>query len=99
MRRTAIKPVMALVVMSVLGACASTLLPPEEAALVCEERARQAQRPSGSLTLGANSSGRSHAGISIGVTSDFLARRDPSAVYEDCVLQRSGLPPVRAPNL
>ena len=82
-----------------LAACEAPLLSPEQAALVCEERAREAQAPTGSVTVGANSRTGGFGGVSIGVTSDYLMGRDPVQVYEDCVMARSGQAPIRGPLL
>lgn len=82
-----------------LSACAAPYLTPERAAQVCEERARAAQGPTGSISVGLNSDDGPVAGASIGVTSDFLQGRDPLAVYEECVYQRSGQAPIRPPRL
>ncbi|MBB3712743.1 hypothetical protein FHS00_002338 [Limimaricola variabilis] len=81
------------------AACTQTPLSPLDAARVCEQRARQAQGPSGSVSVGANSRSGLSTGISIGVTDDYLRGRDPYEVYEDCVVARSGQPPVRPPRL
>jgi hypothetical protein len=61
----------------------------------CVERARLAQQPRGELAIGVGSGGRSATEFSVEVTSDFLAGRDPVAVYESCVRQRAGQPPSR----
>lgn len=82
-----------------LAACAPPLLSPERAAEVCEAQARAAQGPTGSVTLGVNSDDGPFVGAEIGITGDFLAGRDPLVVYNDCVMQRSGQAPIRAPNL
>lgn len=82
-----------------LTACGAPLLSPEQAALVCEERAREAQAPTGSVTVGTNSRTGGFGGIAIGVTSDYLMGRDPLQVYEDCVMSRSGQAPIRGPLL
>jgi hypothetical protein len=88
-----------LAALAALAACAPPYLSPERAAQECEQRARAAQGPTGSITLGASSGSGPFASASIGVTGDFLAGRDPMAVYEECVLQRSGQPPIRPPVL
>ena len=72
---------------------------PLRAAAICEERARAAQGPTGRITFGANSRTGSSASTQIGVTSDFLAGRDPVEIYESCVISRTGQPPVRPPVL
>jgi hypothetical protein len=85
--------------LAALAACAPVPVDPERVAQECEERARAAQGPTGTLTIGANSrSGPSLEG-SIGVTGDFLAGRDPLQVYSSCVYQRTGQAPIRPPRL
>lgn len=83
----------------VLAACAPPMLSPEAAAEVCQERARAAQAPTAKVTVGANSDSGAFSSLSVGISSDFVAGRDPVAVYEDCVYQRSGQPPYRPPVL
>ena len=82
-----------------MAACTQVPLSPEQAAQVCEKKARAAQGPTGSVSVGANSSGETFAGLSIGVTGDFLAGRDPMEVYTQCVIERSGQQPYRPPVL
>ena len=61
----------------------------------CFERARLAQQPRGEVAVGVGSGGRTAGGLELTVTSDFLMGRDPSAVYESCVVARSGEMPSR----
>ena len=84
-----------------LAAVACTPVPPspEEVAQACEERARAAQGPTGNVTVGYNSNSGPYSGIEIGVSGDYLAGRDPVAVYTDCVIRRSGQQPYRPPVL
>ncbi len=91
-------PIALLLILALTG-CATPYLTPERAAQICEVRARAAQGPTGSITLGVNSRSGPLAGAQIGVTSDFLQGRDPLAVYEECVYQRSGQAPIRPPRL
>lgn len=77
-------------------------LPPSDPARVadqCEARARAAQAPTSEVTIGVNSSTGGFASGAIGITSDFLRRRDPVEVYESCVFTRTGEPPIRPPVL
>ncbi len=90
---------LAIAALALLSGCTAPYLSPERAAQVCEERARAAQGPTGSVTLGLNSGSGPFAGASIGVTSDYLQGRDPLAVYEECVYQKSGQAPIRPPRL
>jgi hypothetical protein len=96
---SSVVPVIAGLALLALAAC--DLPPPDPArvAAECEQRARAAQGPTGSVTLGVNSNTGPYAGAEIGLSSDFLAGRDPIAVYEQCVLARTGQPPIRPPNL
>ena len=94
-----VRYVPALVALAVLAACEAPLLSPEQAAEVCEARARGAQAPTGSMTIGTSTRGGSFGGVSLGLTSDYLMGRDPLQVYEDCVVERSGQPPIRGPIL
>jgi len=82
-----------------LGACTLPPPDPEIVARQCEDRARAAQGPTGSVTLGTNSRSGPFARTEIILSSDFLAGRDPMAVYEQCVYQRTGQPPIRRPEL
>lgn len=67
---------------------------PERAAKVCEDRARAATGPTGEVGVGIGTEGPSGF-LEVGVTSDYLLGRDPYAVYEDCVRQKTGEGPVR----
>lgn len=93
---------MRLAALALLVPLASCDLPPpdpETAALRCEQRARAAQGPTGTVAVGINNRDGLRSGASIGVTSDFLAGRDPLAVYQDCVVRATGENPIRPPRL
>jgi len=83
----------ALLALVVLAACGPVSL--AEAERICFERARLAQQPRGEVAFGIGSDGRAAAGVSVQISGDFLAGRDPSAVYETCVMSKSGEPPSR----
>ena len=72
---------------------------PEQAAQRCEERAQAAQGPDVGITIGASSDGGPFASASIGVSGDFLRGRDPLEVYESCVFELTGQPPIRPARL
>lgn len=76
-----------------LAACGPMTL--AEAERQCFERARLAKQPRGEISMGVNSEGRAAAGLELNVGSDFLLGKDPSAVYEICVMQMAGEPPSR----
>lgn len=82
-----------------LAGCTPVPVDPERVAQDCEQRARAAMAPTGSVTIGVNSRSGPSVGASIGVTGDFLAGRDPMQVYESCVFQRTGQAPIRPPAL
>lgn len=82
-----------------LAACAPAPISPERVADICEERARAAQGPTGSVTVGTNSETGGFGSVELGVTTDFLAGRDPVAVYNACVFDRTGAAPIRPPVL
>ncbi len=82
-----------------LAACTPPPMDPLRAAEICEERARAAQGPTASVTVGSNTRSGPYSSAQIGVTSDFLSGRDPLDLYESCVISRTGQPPVRPPVL
>ncbi|MEL6167318.1 MAG: hypothetical protein AAFR35_01415 [Pseudomonadota bacterium] len=59
----------------------------------CAERARQADGPFGEVGVGVNSEDGLRTRLSIGISSDFIAGREPTEVYDSCVRQRTGEPP------
>lgn len=84
---------------ALLAACEPVPMDPARAAALCDQQARAAQGPTGSVTVGANSDDGPFLGTEIGVSSDFLTGRDPVEVYEECVIARTGAPPIRPPRL
>ncbi|RYI33697.1 MAG: hypothetical protein EON48_02655 [Acetobacteraceae bacterium] len=76
-----------------LTACGPMTL--AEAERQCFERARLAKQPRGSVAVGASSDGRKGASIELNVSSDYLLGKDPSAVYDSCVMQKTGQSPSR----
>ena len=91
--------IFALTALAAATACAPAPITPERAAENCEERARAAQGPTGSVSVGVNSNDGPRAGVAIGLSSDFLTGRDPIEVYNDCVFDRTGQAPIRPPVL
>ena len=61
----------------------------------CRSRADQAAAPSGSVGVTFSSDGSVETNLSVGVTSDYLKGRNPTEVYNQCVLARAGQPPSR----
>ena len=84
---------LALAALAALAACGP--VSPELAAKQCEERARAATGPTGSIGIGVNNKGDTRARASIGITSDYLYGRDPYEVYDSCVRRKTGQGPIR----
>jgi len=82
-----------------LSACTPVPLDPERVAQQCEERARAAMGPTGSVRIGTNSNTGPYAGAQIGISGDYIAGRDPYEVYNQCYYQRMGEAPIRPPRL
>ena len=57
------------------------------------ETARAATTPTGTAAIGVNSHGKVSTSLSIGISTDYIAGRDPDEVYERCVVRRSGSKP------
>jgi hypothetical protein len=70
-------------------------IPLHQAEAQCFERARLAQQPRGEIGAGISSDGKAAGNFELNVSSDFLLGRDPAAVYDTCVYQKSGQPPSR----
>jgi hypothetical protein len=83
----------------VASACTPVPISPERAADICEQKARDAQGPTGSVTIGTNSRTGAFGRAENGVNSDFLRGLDPLEVYENCVFDRTGAAPIRPPRL
>lgn len=66
-----------------------------QAEKACVSDAQLAQRPRGSVAFGMGSGGQTGAAISLGISSDYLMRRNPDDVFAACVQQRAGQPPTR----
>jgi hypothetical protein len=81
-----------LALLLVLAACGP--IPVSQAEDQCIETARLAKAPRGEIGIGVSSGGPSVSG-GITVSSDYLRGRDPSAVYDACVVQKSGQLPNR----
>ena len=82
-----------LVPLALLAACGPVTV--EQAERQCFERARLAAAPRGEVGFGVGSGGQVGANIELNLSSDFIAGRDPSAVFDACVYQKSGQPPSR----
>lgn len=74
-------------------------IPVDQAERVCLRDAQLAERPRGSVAIGA-ASGRGgdidgFGRVELEIGSDFVLGRDPSAVFDRCVRRRSGQMPTR----
>ncbi|MBD3763845.1 MAG: hypothetical protein IE927_03680 [Rhodobacterales bacterium] len=84
--RAALPPLAALA----LVACGPVSV--EMAEAQCLDRARLAEGPQVDVTLSVGSGG-TRTGLAVGVSTDYLAGRDPAAVYDRCIWQLTGQPP------
>lgn len=65
-------------------------VPIEVAEQRCLEQASAAAGPSGSMSIAVDNHGNVSTGVTLGVSTDYLAGRDPAQVYNDCVFRASG---------
>lgn len=79
-------------VLPLLSACGPMTV--AQAERECFQRARLTASPRGAVAVGVGSGGP-RFGLSLEVSSDYLQGRDPAAVYDSCVMQKSGQPPSR----
>ncbi len=73
-----------------LAACGPVSV--EQAERYCLERARGTLHPRGTVEVGGSTAGPV-ARVELDVSSDFLAGRDPSAVYQSCIIRKTGQAP------
>lgn len=81
-----------LCLVTALAACGPMSV--ERAEDACYDRARLAAGPRGLVAVGGGSGGAA-AKIDLEVSADYLLGRDPAAIYDACVFQKSGQPPRR----
>ena len=84
-----------LVLAGVLCLSACGPVPLARAERECFERARLAAQPRGEVAVGATTNGGPYVGGELTITSDYLRGRDPSDLYNSCVMQMSGQMPSR----
>ena len=77
-------------ILPALAACGPVSV--EQAERACADRARTAASPI-RLSEAAFGSDGMRAAVDIDINTDTLSGRDPSALYNACVLRRSGQPP------
>lgn len=80
-------------VLLLVSACGP--IPVDQAERACIESARSAAGPRGEIGLGMTSDSGARARAKVEISSDWLMGRDPSAVFDACVVQRSGQMPTR----
>lgn len=82
----------------VVVAAACGPVPVDQAERTCLRDAELAERPRGSVAMGVGSGSggtRSYGSVELEISSDYLRGRDPSDVFNRCVLRRSGQMPTR----
>ena len=80
-------------ILLVLAACGPMTV--AQAERQCYERARLTEHPTGSVSVGVGSGGRTAAGLELNVSTDYLMGRDPGQIYDNCVVNKSGQMPSR----
>lgn len=80
---------------AVLGLAACAPLTVDQAERACLAAARDATGPRTEMGVGIGSHGTRGGFLQIGMSSDYIMGRDPSQVFQDCVLRRSGQLPAR----
>jgi hypothetical protein len=83
-----------LVILLLLSACGPVSL--QQAERECFQRARLAQQPRGEVGVGVSSDGKVASKIELNISSDYIQGRDPSAVFDQCVYEKSGMAPSRS---
>lgn len=89
-------PALALAFVAATAACAP--VPVDRAERSCLLDAREARAPRGDIAIGLGTDGHSvrpMGRVSVSVSSDYVMGRDPSEVFNRCVLRRSGQMPTR----
>lgn len=79
-----------------IAACAPITV--AQAERICLEDARAATGPQSRVGLGIGTDGDDVgvvAGVSMTISSDYIAGRDPAVAFHDCVVRRSGQVPTR----
>lgn len=89
---------MALLLVGALAACGP--VPVEQAELTCLRDAELTVRPRTNVAVGVGTGfggggTRGFGSVSVDLSGDYLAGRDPSQVYDRCVQRRSGQMPRR----
>ncbi len=80
-------------VLVLLAACGP--IPLAQAERECLQDARLAEQPRGYVFVDVGSDGKPAVSGEVGISTDFLAGRDPSQVYNACVKRKSGAFPSR----
>ena len=84
------RPAYALASVAVMAACGP--VPLDQAERECLQDARLAVHPRGEIGFGVGSNGPS-VDLDLTISTDYLLGRDPSAVFEACVINKSGQRP------
>lgn len=83
----------AFILCALLAACGPMSV--QQAERECFQRARLAAAPRGEVGVGVGSDGSSSGSVEVSISTDYLLNRDPSAIYETCVMSKSGQAPSR----
>lgn len=91
MPRSVFPPALLPLVLVTLTACGP--VPVELAEQRCLEQDQAASGPHGSVSIQMDNHGRVATGVTLGLSTDYLAGRDPAQVYDNCVFRMSGQMP------
>lgn len=84
-----------LLVLALPGLAACAPLTVDQAERACLGAARDATGPRAEMGVGFGSHGARGGFVQVEMSSDYIMGRDPSQVFQDCVLRRSGQMPTR----
>ena len=77
----------------ILAACGPMSV--QQAERECLNRAQLAEKPRAQVRVGGTSAGKARGAVSLEVSSDYILGKDPSAIFETCVMSKSGEAPSR----
>lgn len=95
--RRAVPLVLPALLLAALSGCGP--VPVQDAERTCLRDAQAARAPQSRVAIGVATDGHRVspvAGLSLSISSDYIGGRDPSQVFDQCVVRRSGQVPTRS---
>jgi hypothetical protein len=90
MTQSALLLIAVLMTLALLGGCGPMSI--ADAERLCLARAYDAAGPHGEVAMGV-ANGTARTRVTLDISTDAVLGRDPSAVYDQCVFQKTGQPP------